>query len=77
MAPPVRKLPANYELAVGGHKGHKVTKHKAEKPFKQRPSRLSTVSIFFKFIFVLNPLKENLQIKIKFRKINTLALYAI
>ena len=43
MAPPVRKLPAGYELAIGGTRGHKVTKHKAEKPFKVRPSRASTV----------------------------------
>ena len=44
MAPPVRKLPAGYELAIGGTRGHKVTKHKAEKPFKVRPSRASSVS---------------------------------
>ena len=44
MAPPVRKLPADYELAAGGHKGHKVTKHTIEKPFKQRPSRTPSVS---------------------------------
>jgi hypothetical protein len=45
MAPPVRKLPAGYELAVGAHRGRKVTKHKVEKPFKQRPSRLPSVSL--------------------------------
>ena len=51
MAPPVRKLPAGYALAVGGHRGHKVTKHKA-----QRPSRTPRVSrtnfrsyLFFNF----------------------------
>jgi hypothetical protein len=43
MAPPVRKLPADYELAAGGHRGHKVTKHTIEKPFKQRPSRTPSV----------------------------------
>lgn len=43
MAPPVRKLPEGYELAAGYHRGRRVTKHKAEKPFRPRPSRLSTV----------------------------------
>lgn len=48
MAPPVRKIPEGYELAAGGHRGHKVTKPKAEKPFKPRPSRLPSVSHFKK-----------------------------
>lgn len=43
MAPPVRKLPEGYELAAGYHRGRKVTKHQAEKPFRTRPSRLSSV----------------------------------
>ena len=45
MAPPVRRLPAGYEAPIGAHRGHKVTKHTIEKPFKQRPSRLSHVRI--------------------------------
>ncbi len=49
MAPPVRKLPAGYEIAIGATRGHKVTKHKAEKPFKQRPSR--TPSVRFNLLF--------------------------
>lgn len=53
MAPPQRKLPAGYELAIGGYRGHKVTKHKAEKPFKVRPSRQSSVSAS-SFLFKLN-----------------------
>ena len=44
MAPPQRKLPAGYELAVGAHRGHRVTKPNAEKPFRTRPSRLPSVS---------------------------------
>jgi len=50
MAPPVRKLPAGYELAIGGTRGHKVTKHKAEKPFKVRPSRASSQNKHAKFV---------------------------
>lgn len=49
MAPPVRKLPAGYELAIGGQKGRKVTKHTAEKPFRVRPSRAQSVSFFILF----------------------------
>lgn len=49
MAPPVRKLPESYELAVGFHRGHKVAKHRVEKPLKQRPSRLPSVNFILKF----------------------------
>ncbi len=41
MAPPVRRLPAGFELAVGGNRGHRVTRHKA-----QRPSRTGRVINF-------------------------------
>ncbi len=60
MAPPVRKLPAGYELAIGGTRGHKVTKHKAEKPFKVRPSRASSVilSIEISTFFKMNSIKK-------------------
>ncbi|CAF0768541.1 unnamed protein product [Brachionus calyciflorus] len=50
MAPPVRKLPEGYALAAGYHRGHKVTKHKVEKPFRQRPSRLSSKNKHAKFV---------------------------
>jgi len=50
MAPPVRKLPAGYEIAIGASRGHKVTKHKAEKPFKQRPSRTPSHNKHARFV---------------------------
>jgi len=43
MAPPQRKLPAGYELAVGSYRGHKVTKHTSQKPYKPKPSRTGHV----------------------------------
>ena len=45
MAPPQRKLPAGFELAVGAHRGRRVTKPTGEKPFRTRPSRLPSVKI--------------------------------
>lgn len=47
MAPKVKFVP-NYEIAVGLHKGHKVTKFTPE---KIRPSHQSHVSIL---LFVVN-----------------------
>jgi len=47
MAPPKRKIPANYELSVGGYKGHKVTKHVPE---KQRPSRTPSHNKHARFV---------------------------
>lgn len=45
MVQPKRQLPAGYEIAIGAHKGRKVTKHVAA-----RPSRLSHVNKHGKFV---------------------------
>ena len=45
MPAPVRKIPAGQELAVGDYRGHKVTKHKA-----QRPSRVGRSNKHAKFV---------------------------
>jgi hypothetical protein len=57
MGPPVRKIPAIHEIAIGAFRGHKITKHKSEKPFKTRPSRKTSV-ILLSFFF---------QIEIQFK----------
>lgn len=76
MAPPVRKLPAGYELAIGGTRGHKVTKHKAEKPFKVRPSRASSVlyfEIFFHEFYILKLFSNYITIS-KINMLNSLEI---
>ena len=50
MAPPVRKLPAGHEIAIGAHRGHLVTKHKVEKPFRTRPSRMPSHNKHARFV---------------------------
>lgn len=50
MVQPKRNLPDGYEISIGAYKGHKVTKHTIEKPYKQRPSRLPSQNKHAKFV---------------------------
>lgn len=74
MAPKTKFVP-NYEIAVGLHKGHKVTKYN---PDKVKPSRQSRVIIKLKIFFFWNkPFIAALNSFTYNSKTNMVNLYAI